>query len=426
VKLGGSIEKLPSGRHRARTGRKTVGTFDTLSQAQAALGGGTLASWWAEFSVRRRQVVRDWANEEGRWELYYANDAFARVPFSDIKRRHAKLWLDGMIRRGLAPQTIKNAMSLGRIICADVLEAELIEVNPFAGLRVPKTYKPRAGDGWTILDPDEQIALLDAVDDDEYHLVAFALHTGLRGSELWNLKFEDIDLDAEEVLVRAGKRGITKSGKVRRVPLLGLGRQAAHWAFANRRCEYVWPSPKTGEKRFDGSHPHRWHEWVKAAGIKRRVRFYDLRHTCATSLLAGWWGPKWALDDVQQMLGHGSAKMTERYAHLVDDSLKRAAKTTRGLDPTAWDENGAAFEIRTRDLRFTNSGGSQAFHSVATRRYHERLLNQRKTEDELARAILEGLGEAYRAGRREPGAKDRLLGLVKAGAVLLEEAARVG
>jgi integrase len=416
----GSIEKLPSGRYRARRGRVTVGTYDVLPQAQAALGGGTLGSWWSDFAVRRRQVVRDWATEESRWELYFANDPIARTPFFELKRRVAKLWLNGMIKRGLAPQTIKNAMSLGRIICADVLEAELIEVNPFTGMSVPKTYKPRAGEGWTILDPDEQIALLDAVDDDEYHLIAFALHTGLRNSELWNLRFEDIDLDAEEIVVRAGKRGITKTGKVRRVPLIGLARQAAQWAFDNRRCEYVWPSPKAGEKRFDSSQPHRWHDWVKAAGIKRGVRFYDLRHTCATSLLAGWWGPKWALDDVQQILGHGSAKMTERYAHLVDDSLKKAAAKTRGLDPTAWDENGAAFEIRTRDLRFTKSLEIKGFSGLALRRSHERALKQRKTEDDLTSVILKGVGEAFAAGRGEQGARERLTGLVAAGAELLE------
>jgi integrase len=425
MKLEGSIEKLPSGRHRARKGRRTVGTYDTLGQAQAALGGGTLGSWWSEFLVRRRSIVRDWANEESRWELYFANEPIARTPFGELKRRHAKLWLDSMIRRGLAPQTIKNAMSLGRIICADVLEAELIEVNPFADMKIPKGYKPRQGEGWTILDPDEQIALLDAVDDDEYHLVAFALHTGLRNSELWNLRFEDIDLEAEEVRVRAGKRGITKTGKVRRVPLLGLARQAAQWAFDNRRCDFVWPSPKAGEKRGDSSQPHRWHEWVKAAGIKRRVRFYDLRHTCATSLMAGWWGPKWAIDDVQQILGHSSAKMTERYAHLVDDSLQRAAKTTKGLVPTAWDENGAAFEGRTRDLRFTKPGEIVGFSGLALRRSHERLLRQRKHEDELAGIVLRGVAEAFAAGRGAPGAKERLTGLVQIGAPLLEEASRV-
>lgn len=404
--MKGHIEPLPSGRFRARRGKQTVGTFDTLAQAQAALGGATLGSWWQDFAVRRRQIVRDWQNEENRWELYYANAPIASVPFPELSRRHAKAWLDGMIARGLAPQTIKNALNLGRAICADVLEAELITVNPFAGVKLPKRYGVRSGEGFTVLDPDEQLALLEATDDDEYHLVAFALHTGLRNSELWNLRFEDIDLEAEEVIVRRGKRGFTKSGKSRRVPLIGLARQAVEHAITHRRCDYVWPSPKTGQKRFDSSQPHRWQAWLKAAGIKRRVRFYDLRHTCATSLLAGWWGRKWSMDEVRQILGHSSIKVTERYAHLVDDTLRRAAKGTTGVDPTAWGEERATFEIRTRDLRFTKAPVIVGFSGLALRLHHERLAKSEESEGRVARAIYKGLAAAY---QRDPEAIVRAL-----------------
>jgi integrase len=413
-------------------GKAVVGTFDTLPQAQAALGGGTLASRWDEYAVRRRLLVRDWRNEEGRWELYFATAPLASVPFAELSRRHAKTWLDSMLKRGLAPQTIRNAMNVGRAFCADVLEAELLDVNPFASLRVPKRYGVKAGEGFTVLDPDEQIAVLDSVDEDEYHLVAFALHTGLRNSELWNLRFEDLDLEAEEIAVRRGKGGLTKTGKSRSVPLIGLARQAAQYAIAHRRSEYVWPSPSTGEKRFDGSHPHGWHKWVKGAGITRRVRFYDLRHTCATALLAGWWGRKWSLDEVRQILGHSSVKMTERYAHLVDDTLRRAAKGTAGLDPTTWGGNGAEkqktgadFETRTRDLRFTNTLEIKGFHGLALKRLHARLAKSEESSTRLASHILRGLEAAFAAGRGELGASDRVVGELQQAAELVQEASWV-
>jgi integrase len=423
----GSIEKLASGRFRARRGRETLGTFDTLTQAQAALGGATLAAWWPDFLVRRRQIVRDWANDEGRWELYFAHDPVATIPFPELRRPHAKAWLDRMVKRGLAPQTIKNALNLGRVMCADVIEAELLTVNPFADVRVPRTYKPRTGEGFTVLDPDEQIALLDAVDDDEYHLVAFALHTGLRNSEIWNLRFEDVTLEGEEMMVRRGKAGFTKTGKSRRVPLIGLARQAVKWAFANRRCEYLWPSPKTGEKRFDSSHPHRWAAWLKAAGIKRRVRFYDLRHTCATSLLAGWWGPKWSLDEVRQILGHGSVKMTERYAHLVDDTLRRAAKRTRGLDPTAWDGEGSHLrDLNSRPTVYEAAGSSSPYEWLAIRRSHERVKNSREMADRLAACVLRALDASLLWAKGDEAAREIVRQALAEGAPLLEEAARHG
>jgi len=56
----------------------------------------------------------------------------------------------------------------------------------------------------------------------------------------------------------------------------------------------------------------RFREWLRAAGIERRVRWHDLRHTCASSLVAGWWGRQWSLEEVREMLGHSSVLVTER------------------------------------------------------------------------------------------------------------------
>jgi len=122
LKTQGHIEKLPSGRFRARRGKETLGTFDTEPRARQALGGGNLGAVWPDFIVRRRASgVRDLRNDESRWELYVANDPIARVALSELSRRDAKAWLFRMQARGLAAQTVKNAMNLIRIVCADAL-----------------------------------------------------------------------------------------------------------------------------------------------------------------------------------------------------------------------------------------------------------------------------------------------------------------
>jgi hypothetical protein len=59
------------------------------------------------------------------------------------------------------------------------------------------------------------------------------------------------------------------------------------------------------------------------------VRWHDLRHTCAASLVSGWWGRQWRLEEIRALLGHGSLKATERYAHLADSALQQAAAETR-------------------------------------------------------------------------------------------------
>ena len=70
--------------------------------------------------------------------------------------------------------------------------------------------------------------------------------------------------------------------------------------------------------------------WKVKAGIARRVRFHDLRHTCASHLVMGTWGQAWSLSEVAAMLGHSRTTTTEIYAHLSPDHLfRKAAQTAR-------------------------------------------------------------------------------------------------
>jgi hypothetical protein len=97
MKRRGHIEVLPSGRARARRGKKHIGTYESKLEAEIALGGGTMASRWEEFALSRRSLVRDWKGEESRWSLYFENDPIAQVPFTELHRRHAKAWLGRMV-----------------------------------------------------------------------------------------------------------------------------------------------------------------------------------------------------------------------------------------------------------------------------------------------------------------------------------------
>jgi integrase len=65
----------------------------------------------------------------------------------------------------------------------------------------------------------------------------------------------------------------------------------------------------------------------KRAGIKRRIRFHDLRHTCASHLVQGTWSPQWIthalrLEEVKAWLDHSDIGVTQRYAHLAPDAIR--------------------------------------------------------------------------------------------------------
>ena len=61
---------------------------------------------------------------------------------------------------------------------------------------------------------------------------------------------------------------------------------------------------------------------IESAGVKK-IRFHDLRHTCATLLLAKGVNPK----IVQERLGHSDISMTlNRYSHVTPTMQDQAAR----------------------------------------------------------------------------------------------------
>lgn len=96
----------------------------------------TLGTIWEDFAVRRRSQVRDWQNDEGRWELYIAPDPIAHIPLAKLARRDVKAWLGRMQRRGLATQTLKNALTLLRVVCSDAVESELLAWREEPGVKL--------------------------------------------------------------------------------------------------------------------------------------------------------------------------------------------------------------------------------------------------------------------------------------------------
>jgi len=71
------------------------------------------------------------------------------------------------------------------------------------------------------------------------------------------------------------------------------------------------------------------------AGITRRVRFHDLRHTCASHLLMGTWGVRLPIEEVAAWLGHSSTAVTQRYAHLAPDHLSARVAAAIGAPSVA-------------------------------------------------------------------------------------------
>jgi integrase/recombinase XerD len=187
--------------------------------------------------------------------------------------------------------------------------------------RIPriKERKPRAPEVPT---PAELVALFAAAPPPYRCLFETAYATGLRASELLNLRAKDI-LSAEGVIVVDAAFG--KGRKSRKVPLGPklLARLRAHWRTSALPGPWLFPAPGRNGRWLDRpiTNPmanRALRAALRKAGITKRVRLHTLRHAYATHLL------EHGVDmrRLQVLLGHASMRTTEVYTHLRTDVLR--------------------------------------------------------------------------------------------------------
>ncbi len=259
----GAIDRLPSGRYRARftppdglnvPSKKRISaphTFDTkaaakrwLTQQKAAIDRGE----WKHPDEIAKEEARAAANTLGafaqKWlaaqtwkpstrrgtESYYRNyiePAFKDTPLTDITHRDAAEWLENLQEaashlnknreRGKASPAVRaKVLQLLTQILDDAVDREYLEVNPLRGRKyLTRLTQPQAGE--TVPTQDRRLwdvpsvqALINGVP--ERLRLAFLLMAvcGLRDSETRPLRVEDIDLKAGVLHVT---HSVTGNGK---------------------------------------------------------------------------------------------------------------------------------------------------------------------------------------------------------------------
>jgi integrase/recombinase XerD len=151
--------------------------------------------------------------------------------------------------------------------------------------------------------------------------------TGLRVSELLNLRISDIDMRIGCV------RCIGKGDKERLVPIGRKAIEAVEQYLAHGRPKFARPSspPPHNQVLFLTRIGRRlsrvgiWkilHDYGVRLGLRGRLTPHKLRHSFATHLLEG--GAD--LRSVQLMLGHADISTTQIYTHVVEERLKQIYK----------------------------------------------------------------------------------------------------
>jgi integrase len=189
-----------------------------------------------------------------------------------------------------------------------------ITENPTAGIALaPDVTRER------FLSFEEVQRLIASIEQDENRVAAQAimllLLTGARRNEITQARWEYVDWEKRKLLVP-----LSKSGKPRTIALNNAALELLRRMRAEISGCYVVPSAVTGAPPPSLFFP--WNRIRERAGLPD-VRLHDLRHSFASFLV----NRGISLYVVQELLGHGHARYTQRYAHLLPDTLHEAAES---------------------------------------------------------------------------------------------------
>lgn len=301
----------------------TLATFleRHLTTLAASATPGTVADY-------RRMAARTWLPRLGA------------LPVDAITREAVTAWVawqrQQTSRRGTpySPKSISNAQRFLSSVMASAVEAEIITRNPAKGVPLPSDH---ARPEMTYLTANELTVLIGALTDYWRPFVAFLTGTGCRFGEATALRGVDFDLDADQPTVRisrAWKKGATgaylgspKSRRgVRTVTLDAYVLVPVIRPLVEAAGDGLVFVTRTGS-RIQSQHFHTrvWRPALERAGLAKRPRVHDLRHSHVAGLMAD----GVSLPVIQRRLGHEDITTTiGTYGHLAADAHAGAAQAS--------------------------------------------------------------------------------------------------
>lgn len=269
----------------------------------------TIEKLWAEYK-KQNPDLKGLRTYKSLYNLHL-EPAFGSKEPVDILPLDVRRVKNKLLKKKSA-QTVQHVLELLRRLINFGVNNKLCEGIDFK-IEMPKVDNETTED----LTPEQLQALLKAIDEDEHlqagAIMKMALYTGMRRGEIFKLKWKHINFERGIINIKD-----PKGGPDQRIPLNDAAR--AHLNGRPKTNRYVFPSPKGGHWKNIRKPVNKI---KKAAGLPKDFRaIHGLRHVYASMLASSGQVDMYHL---QKLLTHKSPVMTQRYAHLRDEALKKAS-----------------------------------------------------------------------------------------------------
>lgn len=257
----------------------------------------------------------------------YRRDLLKFLEFNRDKKMESitnddlKEYLKALKLEGLNEKSISRNISCLKSFYKFLVIEKYTKNNPSEFLFIPKIKKSLPN----ILTEEEVLKLLDIELTDNFSyrnkaMLELMYATGLRVSELVNLKLQDIDLSQDIV------RTFGKGSKERIIPIGDYAKEYLEKYIYKYRgtmlkknnCEYLFLN-NHGNKMTRQGFFKIVKKIAKEKGIGQELSPHTLRHSFASHLL------KYGADlrTIQELLGHSDISTTQIYTHITNEELKK-------------------------------------------------------------------------------------------------------
>ena len=267
-----------------------------------------------------------------------------KIRLDELTPLHVQEMMNNRLRSGLSTKSVAYVHQVLRTALGLAVRWDMVSRNVARLVDRPRIQRKPVNP----LTPEEARRFLAAIRGHRLEaLFSVALALGLRQGEALGLRWEDIDFGGGTLRVAhqlqriEGKLTLVppKTNKSRRtlvMPTMIVDRLREHEK--RQMAERLWSGSRwsnTGlvftNRNGDPTQARhvieQFHEALRHAGL-RRVRFHDLRHSCATLLLVQGVSPR----VVMEVLGHSEIALTmNAYSHVVPELQQEAARSMQAI-----------------------------------------------------------------------------------------------
>ena len=284
-------------------GNELQSNSDLLSQQD-----WTFSKIFSEY-LRLRNKLKGRANDIYRFKNYLEKE-FANITPSCVTQDDIERFKYNLQNRELKPATIRHVLELLRRLANFAAKNNLCSGLSFK-IQMPKVENYKTEE-LTNAQLQKLMQVLEEESDIQVsNLVRLALYTGMRRGELFNLNWGDIDFYNKTITVKSDKKGDQPT-----IPLNEMAEKVlVEHAHTENGSKFVFPG-RGGKKRTECKRPLL--RIREKAGLPDDFRILQgLRHVYASMLVSS---GKVDLETLQSLLTQKSPLMTQRYAHLLDES----------------------------------------------------------------------------------------------------------